>query len=98
MEIPANLCVFETAVYATGNWRPGTLRVDDDGLAFVERGASDLEQLAIPDIESVSISSHLFGSDDVVVARRSGGAWSLKVKGGAQVVEALRSAGVAVRS
>lgn len=97
MELPANLSISAGPTYAFANFRPGVLRCDDDGLAFVERGSDAVESLASGDMASVSISTHLIGGDDVMVALRGGGAWSIKVKGGTQIVDALRALGVAVK-
>jgi hypothetical protein len=96
MELAANLSISNDAARSVASWRPGVLRCDDDGLAFTERGKSELEQLATGDMASVAISTHLIGADDVVVALKNGGAWSIKVSGGEQLVDALRERGVPV--
>jgi hypothetical protein len=97
MELDANVSITAGTARALANFRPGVIRVDEDGLAFAERGTTELVAIATGDIASVSISAHAFGADDVVVALASGGAWSIKVKGGARIVDALRGRGVVVK-
>lgn len=97
MELPANIQISDGPTYAMGLWRPGVLRCDGDGLGFVERGKDTLESLATGDMASVCITTHLLGADDVVVTTRKGGAWSIKVKGGVKLVDALRTLGVIVK-
>jgi len=97
MELQVNLAMFDNTARVYGNWRPGVLRIDADGLAFLERGSETAEALATNEIASVSITTHLLGADDVVVGLHRGGSWSLKVDGGGRIVEALRERGVAVQ-
>lgn len=98
MEFPANLAISEGAARALSVYRPGVVRCDDDGLAFVERGKDVVEAIATGDIVSVSISSHVIGADDLVVALKNGMTWQVRVQGGARIVDALRALGVAVAS
>jgi hypothetical protein len=97
MEIAANLAVFEGTTRALGNWRPGVLRVEDDGLAFLQRGSATPETISTGEIASVGITTHFIGADDVVIALHTGGSWSLKVSGGARIVEVLRERGIVLR-
>jgi hypothetical protein len=98
MEIPVNLAVFEGVTRALGNWRPGVLRVEADGLAFLQRGSATAETISTGEIASVSITTHFIGGDDVVIGLRTGGSWSLKVSGGERIVEVLRKRGIVLRA
>jgi hypothetical protein len=98
MELVANIHISAGTASNFANWRPGVLRCDDDGVASLERGKDALEELGIDEMASVAISSHLIGADDVLIATKSGGAWSIRVSGGEKLVEALRALGVPVGS
>jgi hypothetical protein len=98
MESPANVSISNGTAHAFDAYRPGVLRCEAGGVAFIERGSEQVEQLETQDIASVSISTHLIGADEVVIARKTGGAWWIRVGNGNAIVEFLRASGIEVKS
>lgn len=95
MEWSANVQIGDP-VRALGVWAPGSLRIDDDGVAFHPKSGDSAHVLAYADVARVRITSHLIGADEVLLELPAGGAWSVKVSGGEALVEELRRRGVTV--